>query len=173
MATRGAEAFAALANEQSRETGSGQRYLIGIDPGVHTGLALYDREIMNFIAIKSDTAVAMEQMVLQLRDRLGHTSIRLLIEDSRGNYVRQKDRDDNRMRGVGSVWRDMQRWDEFCDHFDIHHTMQPLTVHNPFRLVKEGGVKRKFRHEEFVAITGWPKRTNEHERCAAGLVWRK
>lgn len=170
MGTKGMEGFEQLL---AQRTSSATRYFIGIDPGVHTGIAIWDSQLATFVDITSDCAVAIENKVLHLREMFLPHKTHLVVEDSRGNYLPPKERNESRIRGVGSVQRDMQRWEEFAKHHDLQYTMQPLKVHNPFRLIKEGSSKRKMVHEEFEKITGWKKRTNEHERCAAGLVYRR
>lgn len=170
MASKGMQGFEQLL---AARTSNSARYIIGIDPGVHTGMAIWDSALASFVDITSDSAVAIENKVLHLREMFRPHAVSLVVEDSRGNYLPPSQRNDARIKGVGSVQRDMQRWEEFAKHHDLEYRMQPLTAHNPFRLIKEGSKKRKMVHEEFEKITGWKKRTNEHERCAAGLVYKR
>lgn len=65
-----------------------------------------------------------------------------------------------KLQGVGSVKRDCQRWQEFCEYHGID-----------FELVAPKNNRTKTTASEFKRITGWQQRTNEHGRDAAMLIF--
>ena len=65
-----------------------------------------------------------------------------------------------RLQGVGSVKRDASIWEAFLKDLGIEYEMVA-----PKRNVT------KLTQERFKAITGWGKRTNEHSRDAAMLIY--
>ena len=129
--------------------------LIGIDPGVHTGLAVYSEGKLQLV--ESCTAVKAECFVLKAAKEVD--SIILLIEDARQRtWYGSKGREV--LQGVGSVKRDCQRWEEFCSHHEID-----------FKLIHPKNNKTKLKAAEFKKITGWNGRTNEHGRDSAMLIF--
>lgn len=135
---------------------------IGIDPGVTTGLAVaYRGDITH---VRSDIAVVAEVFVLDLQSLSG--PITVYIEDARkrqwfGNADSRQLRSGAGIReGVGSVKRDCQRWQEFCEYHGIDYV-----------LVAPQANRTKLTAEQFRKLTGWTGRTNEHSRDAAMLVW--
>lgn len=143
------------------------RYYLGVDPGTDTGLAVWDSATRSYVDITSGTAVAMEQRVLQLIALYAPVKIRVVIEDTRKLRLPAHLRDNTKAnfydKGVGSVHRDMGRWEEFCQYHSLDFAMQPLSRH----------IKRKMKSADFRQMTGWEKRTNEHERDAACIVWNR
>ncbi len=134
-------------------------YLVGIDPGVKTGMAIM--RAGSYVTVGSDPAVRVEQFILECVPR--ERSV-IVIEDARlrtwfGNFRNSK-QDRDKLQGAGSVKRDCQRWEEFCRH----HGYQ-------FRLQHPAKNKTKTTAEAFRQLTGWPVRTNEHARDAAMLIW--
>ena len=62
--------------------------------------------------------------------------------------------------GVGSVKRDCGIWHEFLADLGV-----------PFMPVKPEAHSTKWTAEHFARVTGWTKRTNNHGRDAAVLVY--
>ena len=131
------------------------RILIGIDPGVKTGLAVYaDKKLQ---LVESCTAVKAESFILKTINE--GESIVLFIEDSRlRTWYGSKGREV--AQGVGSVKRDCLRWQEFCEHHNIE-----------FNMVHPKNNKTKLKAAEFKKITGWKGKSNEHGRDASMLVF--
>lgn len=133
--------------------------VIGLDPGVHTGFALWDCAVRQLVTVTSiGLPLAMH--------RIAQTPPALVIfEDARlrtwfGNRdVNQAKYGAGVREGVGSVKRDCQIWEEF------------LTLQNvPFIGRKPAARNTKWSAEYFQRMTGWTERTNEHGRDAACLV---
>ena len=129
--------------------------LIGIDPGVNTGLAVYSEEKLQLV--ESCTAVNAESFVLKTMKE--GENIKLYIEDARkrkyfGNTGRE------RLQGAGSIKRDSLRWQEFSEHHKIE-----------FELIAPKDNKTKLKSAEFKKLTGWNGRTNHNSRDAAMLIF--
>jgi hypothetical protein len=133
-------------------------YIIGIDPGVNTGFAVWDRLDKKLIKVKTLTAVQAEEMVK--RDFLAlDAKILVRFEDARlrhwfGKAGREQ------LQGAGSIKRDCQRWEEFLTYYDI-----------PFEEVSPKNNRTKMSAEEFKRLTGWNERCSEHARDAAMLCF--
>ena len=137
------------------------RFIIGIDPGVNTGLAIYDREDKKLTSVSTETILgAIDHVVmLDIYKDIDETECGIFVrfEDARlrtwfGNSGREK------LQGAGSIKRDCSIWEEF------------LTVRKiPFEKVAPKRIKTKLDKIQFQKITGWTKPTNEHGRDAAML----
>lgn len=131
---------------------------VGIDPGVNTGMACWCIDTQCFTTIATTTYTSATSIVLRLRSE-GH-EVHLVVEDCRNMWVSRDRYNSARMRGVGSVQRDVSLWIEFAEHhgFDI-------------RLPKPGKY-RKVTGIDFKTWTGWKGLTSEHARAAAMQVWQ-
>jgi len=129
--------------------------LIGIDPGVNTGLAVYSHKKLQLV--ESCTAVKAECFVLKTIKE--GKDVKLYIEDARKRtWFGSKGREV--LQGVGSVKRDSQRWQEFAEYHKIE-----------YELVHPKNNKTKLKKAEFKKLTGWSERSNEHGRDAAMMVF--
>lgn len=131
--------------------------MVGVDPGVHTGFAEYDRlrrKLVRVTALKLHEAWAR---VLELHQAGQLHSV--TFEDARlRTYFGEKGRE--ALQGAGSVKRDCSAWADFLGaHGIAHHAISP----------KNKGAKLDA--APFARITGWTERTNEHGRDAAMLVY--
>lgn len=130
--------------------------LIGIDPGVHTGVAAIDKEGLQVVSAMS--AVEAEQFV-HMRAAQAGGQIAVFFEDARlRNWFGSKGRE--ALQGAGSIKRDCQRWEEWL----IHHRIS-------FSKIAPRNNCTKLTAEQFKKITGWQGRTNEHGRDAAMLIF--
>lgn len=130
--------------------------VVGIDPGVKTGLAIYDTE--KKVLIACDTVQIHEALDrLQNLNKCANMFVR--VEDARKRKWFGKD-SYAKQQGAGSVKRDCKIWEDFLKYYDIPHEM----IHP----IKGGTKKNKGMFEK---ITGWQGRTSEHARDAAMLVW--
>lgn len=134
------------------------KVLIGIDPGVNTGLAIWDRIDKKYISIGSYPLHHAFEMVKSLF-REG-VAIFVRVEDARqrkwfGNSGREK------LQGAGSAKRDAKIWDDFLKDSGI-----------PYEMVPPKNNTTKLSAEQFTKYTGWEGRTNEHGRDAAMLVFK-
>lgn len=131
-------------------------YLIGIDPGVNTGVAVWNGTELERVE-STDIICAME-IVRHYND---YHNIQVYYEDARlrhwfGSSGREK------LMGAGSVKRDSQIWETFCKGYDI-----------PYVAVAPKDNMTKLNAKQFALYTGWKGRTNEHERDAAMLVFKR
>lgn len=136
--------------------------LVGIDPGVNTGYACYSVANQALVSVTSMGIIeAMEQVATIRRTmRFLEQTMHVYVEDTRKLRLPKALQSKGRERGAGSVGRDMSIWSEYLTYYDIPHTMVGLAP-------KE---YRESTDEWFRTKTGWDKRTNEHGRCAAGLI---
>lgn len=142
-------------------------YYIGIDTGTHTGLAVWDSRLQEFITIEDMKIHQAMARVKELNEtaQLNGTRIEVRIEDPRqrtwfGTEMMSREEERKRLQGVGSVKRDASIWDDFLSDMGI-----------PYEMVAPKRNVTKISHEAFVNLTHWKGRTNEHKRDAAMLVF--
>jgi hypothetical protein len=144
------------------------KVLIGVDTGVHTGFAVaIDQgkggELQD---VGSLTITQAMSRVLELVESHGKANIMLYIEDARlrtwfGNAdARQAKSGAGVREGIGSVKRDAQIWEDWCKEQGLN-----------YKMIHPAANKTKTDAKYFLKLTGWAKRTNEHARDAAMLVF--
>jgi hypothetical protein len=137
------------------------KWMVGIDPGVQTGFALYNREKKSFVMIETTSII---NALLYLYKYSEKESVLVRIEDARKRTWLPKEKNDSEYRGklmgAGSVKRDSQIWEEFCLHQGIE-----------FELVPPKNNKTKLDANLFSKYTGWRMQTSVHGRDAAMLVY--
>jgi hypothetical protein len=141
---------------------TGVDLMIGIDPGTHTGYAAFHVPLNMLTSVKSMGIIAAMELVYgthKTYKEIGK-SIHVYVEDTRKLRLPKAMQSKGRERGAGSVARDMSIWAEFLEYHEIPHTMCGLSP-KEFRQSTDEWFRKK---------TGWDKRTNEHGRCAAGLI---
>lgn len=126
-----------------------------IDPGVHTGLALWQDG--KLVLCETMRAVEAESKILaMLGGDVGQRADWLVLcEDARlrtwfGKAGREA------LQGAGSIKRDCHRWEEWLTHHLVPHKM----THPKNSLTKIDAAK-------FAKLTGWTGRTSQHARDAA------
>lgn len=136
---------------------------IGIDPGVTTGIAVWDAERSAFIEIMSSGIISAMNAVKDHRETF--TEIFVIVEDARKRGVFSiADRNEGRYgagvrEGVGSIKRDCSIWEEFLrDHGIPHEMRRPVAT--------------KMKAPQFAQLTGWSEQTNSHARDAAMIVFQ-
>lgn len=131
--------------------------VIGIDPGVNTGFAVWSIQDQRLLRVEScsiiDALDALDEYVAK------GVALKVVFEDARkrkwfGNAGREK------LQGAGSVKRDCGVIEEFLQKRGI-----------PYRAVAPQAGATKWDDARFRKITGWPSRTNEHARDASLLVF--
>jgi hypothetical protein len=136
---------------------------IGIDCGVNTGYARINAS-GGLIRVASGCIISIMEKVL-VHYRQGAV-IKLYIEDARQRKWIPTERNAKqvvgRAKGAGSVCRDAQIWQEFCEYYGID-----------YELVAPKNNKTKLNAEQFKRLTGWQAKTNEHGRDAAMLIWQR
>lgn len=131
--------------------------IIGIDPGVNTGIAAWNVKDKSFLFIQTVTAVQAEEIVKKMAVEGRQVLVR--YEDARlrtwfGKAGREQ------LQGAGSIKRDCSRWEEFLTHNEI-----------PFEEVAPRNNRTKMSADEFKKLTGWLSSTNNHGRDAAALIF--
>lgn len=132
------------------------KYLIGIDPGVNTGVAIWDGKKL----LKVQSMVIHQAMNIVMKVEMNNPNkILVRLEDARKrNWFGESGRE--QLQGAGSIKRDCKIWEDFLTDNKI-----------PFELVAPKNSKTKIDANVFAKITGWKESTNEHARDAAMLVY--
>jgi len=132
--------------------------MIGVDPGVHTGFAEWDRLRRRLVSVTSLKLHEAWARVLELRaDGVLHS---VTFEDARLRTGYFGPNSSAKQQGAGSVKRDCSAWADFLSgHGIAYHSISPRA---------KGA---KLDAQRFARLTGWTERTNEHGRDSAMLVW--
>lgn len=144
-----------------------QDRIVGLDPGVHTGLAIWSRTDRKLVDVQTTTITAAMAMVKMMADFGSLHSV--VFEDARlrkwfGEADARHRRSGAGIReGVGSVKRDCSIWEEFLSGLEGV----------PFKPVSPQSKGAKLDAAQFAKLTGWAGRTSEHGRDAAMLVWKR
>lgn len=141
------------------------RYFIGIDPGVHTGFAVWDAHLGKFVEVETfHICQALEKVGAYRKSYDG--DIEVIFEDARQRRWFPSERNNSeyrgRLMGAGAAKRDAKIWEEFLEWRGIKYTAQAPHA---------GGTK--WNKEAWEKITGWKGRTSEHARDAALLVFNR
>ena len=131
-------------------------FYIGIDPGTHTGMAVWDSKEGKFLSL--ETLPIHRAMVEVMNLRIGR-EILVVFEDARQRKWYGKGNTNAKLQGAGSVKRDCSIWEEFCKDYGI-----------PFRAIPPVKGATKITPEYFELISHYKGRTSEHSRDAAMLV---
>lgn len=131
---------------------------IGIDPGVKTGIAIWNSETKHLNCYTTKLHKAFIE-VLRIAEELGRERVLIRMEDARlrkffGNSGREV------LQGAGSVKRDCSAWQEFMDDNKI-----------PYELISPLQKGSKVSGRYFVSLTGFKGLTSQHSRDAAMMVF--
>ena len=135
---------------------------IGIDTGVHTGIAVWDSERKEFVMV--DTLKIHE--ALQIVSSYAYKDIPLCVrfEDARQRkwipMSKNMTAELGRAQGAGYVKAHCQIWEDFLTDYRI-----------PFEAIAPRRNVTKLSAEQFERITGYKGRTSGHARDAAMLVY--
>lgn len=131
--------------------------IVGIDPGVKTGLAIWSRETRALTAVETLGITQAMTLIRTMADVGSLHSVR--FEDARlRTWFGARGRE--ALQGAGSIKRDCSIWQEFLSGL----------VGVPFLPVSPQAKGRKLDAAAFKRLTGWQGRTSEHARDAALLV---
>lgn len=144
------------------------KVLIGIDTGVNTGFAVaFDQGKGGQLEeVESLTITRAMSKVLERAEANGKENLMLFIEDARlrtwfGRIDSEQKKYGAGVReGIGSVKRDAQIWEDWCKEQGLK-----------YKMIHPAANKTKTDAKYFLKLTGWAKRTNEHARDAAMLVF--
>lgn len=129
--------------------------VIGIDPGVKTGIAVYNTKTKEMLEIGTCMLHEAFEAVLSYKPLLKMVR----VEDARKRKWLGKNAE-AKQQGAGSVKRDCKAWEDFLTAKGI-----------PFEMVSPGAAKTKVNEAYFKQLTGIKTRTSNHARDAAMLVW--
>jgi len=138
---------------------------IGIDPGTHTGVAVWDSREGKFLSLETLPIHRALEKVKEMShpfwhmDRLYHDDIQVVFEDARQRTWFGKGDTSAKLQGAGSVKRDCSIWEDFCKDYGI-----------PFQAKPPVKGATKVSAEYFKMISHYTGRTSEHSRDAAMLV---
>lgn len=138
---------------------------IGIDPGTHTGVAVWDSREGKFLSLETLPIHRALEKVKEMShpfwhmDRLYHDDIQVVFEDARQRTWFGKGDTYAKLQGAGSVKRDCSIWEDFCKDYGIPYWAKPPV---------KGATKVSA--EYFKMISHYTGRTSEHSRDAAMLV---
>ena len=132
---------------------------IGIDPGTHTGVAVWDSKEGKFLSLESMPIHIALTRVLAIAER-HRDDVQVIFEDARLRTWFGKGNVSAKAQGAGSVKRDCSIWEDFLTDSGI-----------PFVTTKPGNVATKVTPSWFRKLTGWEGRCSEHARDAAMLVF--
>lgn len=132
-------------------------YVVGIDPGINTGLALYDKQGKKLTVVMT---VQVHQ-AFELVKRMNQDGIKIFVrvEDAR-KRKRYGPNSNAKIQGAGAIKIQCRQWEMFLQQEGIS-----------FDLVAPARIKTKVDAKKFKIITGWAGRTNNHGRDAAMLVY--
>lgn len=134
------------------------RYLIGVDPGTITGVAIYDRKKKKLVKIYSMSITQAMKVVYNLH-AYGSNGVEVWFEDARKRkWFGAKGPE--ALQGAGSIKRDCTIWADFLTENEIS-----------FKAIPPQRGATKWNAKYFKKLTGWEGRTNEHARDAAALVY--
>jgi hypothetical protein len=143
-------------------------FYIGIDPGVNTGFAVYNRAAKKLTVVETRTILTSFEFIETIIFIHGKESLCIVFEDARKRYI-SKDLalDNGRLQGAGSVKRDSQIWQEFCQLRGIYYqNPKPNGKINALVTCKPAAKAV----DNFTRLTGWQGQTSEHSRVAAMLA---
>ncbi len=141
---------------------SSMGFLVGLDPGEQTGLALYDPMAGR---LRFCTSMSFWKAVQWFGTVAGPVAV-VVIEDARKLPVYGRHRAvrgarrDKLARNIGRIDRDTQLWLEYL----TGRGYRVVLSHPSAR-------QQKWSAQTFRQITRYQGRTNEHARDAAQLVW--
>ena len=145
--------------QESLKSNMKAKYIIGIDPGVNTGFAVWNREQKEFSLVTCDKIHNIMAMIKITLQNFGAEDIFVRLEDARlrtwfGNSGREQ------LQGAGSIKRDCGIWQDFLHDLGLQ-----------FELVPPKKNKTKVSATWFKTVAKWVGRTNNHGRDAAMLVF--
>lgn len=131
---------------------------IGIDPGTHTGMAVWDSREGKFLSLETmpiHRAISKVGFIAEIYKG----DVQVVFEDARKRTWYGNGDTNAKLQGAGSVKRDCSIWEDFCKDYGI-----------PFQAIPPVKGATKVTAEYFKMISQYEGRTSEHSRDAAMLV---
>lgn len=133
-----------------------KKIVIGIDAGVSTGFAVWNREEKRFEEVCSMMLHEALFKVKKMKEEGVHLVV--VVEDAR-LAVHGRRVEAHKAQGAGSVKRDAKIWEDFLKAEGIEHLMS-----------RPNKALTKIDAASFKQYTGWKEQTNNHARDAAMMV---
>ena len=131
---------------------------IGIDPGTHTGVAVWDTREGRFLSLQTmPIHRAISKWCAEALEN--KHDLQVVFEDARQRKWFGDGDTDAKKQGAGSVKRDCSIWEDFCKDYGIPYWAKPPV---------KGATKVSA--EYFKMVSHYQGRTSEHSRDAAMLV---
>lgn len=137
-----------------------KKIVIGIDPGINCGIAIWNTKRKEFDFISSCHIWVLFDRINNHYEQ--HGSGLLIRIENPNTWVPFKSitQNNSRLQGAGAVKQTYK------------HIIQYLDYHNiEYQNVRLQGSLKKLSSAKFKQITGWAEPTNEHGRDAAMLVY--
>lgn len=133
-------------------------FIIGIDPGKNTGVAVWGKLTKTFVEIETTTIHKAMDKVKHYCNRY-ENQVFIRFEDARlRKWLKNKTID--QLQGAGSIKRDCTIWEDFLKDLGV-----------PFSSLAPGVRPTKMKSDIFKIYTGWKGSTTDHARDAAMLVF--
>ena len=132
-------------------------YVIGIDPGINTGFAIYDKQGKMLTAVMT----LQVHQAFEIIRRMNQDGLKLFVrvEDAR-KRKRYGANSNAKIQGAGAIKIQCRQWEMLLQQEGIS-----------FDLVAPAAIKTKVDAKQFWKITGWAGRTSNHGRDAAMMVY--
>lgn len=131
---------------------------IGIDPGTHTGVAVWDTRSGRFLNLET-LPIHQAMDIVRYWNGVTDGNIQVVFEDARQRKWFGRGDASAKAQGAGSVKRDCSIWEDFCKDYGIPYWAKPPV---------KGATKVSA--EYFKMVSHYQGRTSEHSRDAAMLV---
>lgn len=133
-----------------------KKLLIGIDPGAKTGIAARwsDEHDFNYLATHQ-IHEAFEYVRAAVQEH-GAENVFVVIEDARKRSW-FGGTGEERFQGAGAIKRESRIWEDFIKTQGVRYIMEHA--------------QKKISKEYFKRITGWNRRSSQHARDAAMLIF--
>jgi len=143
------------------------KLIIGIDPGVKTGYAVWNKSQKKFELVKTykihEAMKEIELMYDNINNHLFYTITRIVVEDAR-LWTYHKKTSSAKLQGAGSIKRDCKIWEDFLNDIFKNSGVEII-------FKKPNNHITKLTKEQFYKLTGFSGKTSEHARDAAMLVY--
>lgn len=136
-----------------------KKVIVGIDPGVNTGFAIWHPDERIFYVIETLQIHQAFFAILAIKSEVPEAVVQVIFEDARQRTWFGKTGSEV-WKGAGSIIRDCKAWEDFLTDEQI-----------PFIARKPASGGTKWDKDFFKRVTGWTGKTNEHSRDAACLVF--
>jgi D-alanine-D-alanine ligase-like ATP-grasp enzyme len=133
--------------------------LIGIDPGVNNGFAVYNPHTKKLIQV---AALKTWEVLKRLSVERTEEYTVYIKDPTTWKPFKGSRNQSSKLKGAGSVTARFKAIQEFMDDHNIKYVCVPIQ-----------GNAKKMDAQLFKKVTGWEGQTNEHGRDAALLVFNR